>query len=65
MEELQKRGKFAGDIVNVVGAPVSIVVRAGAPKPGSKSAEAVKALIKFLTGPEAAPRLKANGFEPG
>jgi hypothetical protein len=27
--------------------------------------EAAKALIKFLTGPEAAPRLKAKGFEPG
>jgi molybdate transport system substrate-binding protein len=170
MEELQKQGKFAGDLVNVAGTPVSIVARAGAPKPdigsvdalkrtllnarsivyadpakggasgvyfakvldrlgiadqmksktilvpgaqaaevvakgeaefgvgqaseivpvhgaqlvgplpgelasttafsaaigtGSKSAEAAKALIKFLTGPEAAPRLKANGFEPG
>jgi molybdate transport system substrate-binding protein len=170
MEELQKQGKFAGDLVNVAGTPVSIVARAGAPKPdigsvdalkrtllnarsivyadpakggasgvyfakvldrlgiaeqmkskttlvpgaqaaevvakgeaelgvgqaseivpvhgaqlvgplpgefasttaftaaigaGSKSAEAAKTLIKFLTGPEAAPRLKANGFEPG
>ena len=32
---------------------------------GSKSPKAGKAFIKFLTGPEAAPRLKAKGFEPG
>jgi len=32
---------------------------------GSKSPELAKDLIKFLTGPEAAPRLKAKGFEPG
>jgi molybdate transport system substrate-binding protein len=31
---------------------------------GSKSPEAAKALIRFLTGPEAAPRFKAKGFEP-
>ena len=31
----------------------------------SKSPEAAKALIKFLTGPEAASRLKIKGFEPG
>jgi molybdate transport system substrate-binding protein len=31
----------------------------------SKSPEAARALIRFLTGPEAAPRLKAKGFEPG
>jgi hypothetical protein len=27
--------------------------------------EAAKALIGFLTGPQAAPRFKAKGFEPG
>jgi molybdate transport system substrate-binding protein len=31
----------------------------------SKSPEAAKALIKFLTGPEAASRFKTKGFEPG
>ncbi len=31
----------------------------------SKSPEVANALIKFLTGPQAAPRLKAKGFEPG
>jgi molybdate transport system substrate-binding protein len=31
----------------------------------SKSPEAAKALIKFLTGPEAASRFKIKGFEPG
>jgi molybdate transport system substrate-binding protein len=30
----------------------------------SKSPEAAKALIKFLTGPEAASRFKTKGFEP-
>jgi molybdate transport system substrate-binding protein len=31
----------------------------------SQSADAAKAFIEFLTGPEAAPRLKAKGFQPG
>jgi len=31
----------------------------------SKSPEAAKALIKFLTGPEAASRFQTKGFEPG
>jgi hypothetical protein len=31
----------------------------------SKSPEAAKTLIKFLTGPEAASRYKPKGFEPG
>jgi molybdate transport system substrate-binding protein len=31
----------------------------------SKSPAAAKALIDFLTGPQAAPRFKAKGFEPG
>ena len=42
MEELQKQGKFAGDIVNVAGTPVSIVARAGAPKPDIGSVDALK-----------------------
>jgi molybdate transport system substrate-binding protein len=32
---------------------------------GSKSPEAAKALIKFLTGPEASSLFKAKGFVPG
>jgi molybdate transport system substrate-binding protein len=32
---------------------------------GSKSPEAAKALIEFLTGPQATPLLKATGFQPG
>ena len=31
----------------------------------SQSTQAVKALIEFLTGPEAAPSFKAKGFEAG
>src|ERR1700726_2946561 len=31
----------------------------------SKSADAAKAFIDFLTGPQAAPKLRAKGFEPG
>ena len=31
----------------------------------AKEAEAAKALIKFLTAPEAAAALKAKGLEPG
>jgi molybdate transport system substrate-binding protein len=31
----------------------------------STSANASKALIDFLTGPEAGPHFKAKGFEPG
>ncbi len=32
---------------------------------GSKQAEAAKALIQFLTGPNAVPVFKAKGFQPG
>jgi molybdate transport system substrate-binding protein len=32
---------------------------------GSKQTEAAKSLILFLTGPDAAPVLKAKGFQPG
>ena len=32
---------------------------------GSKSSEVGGDLIRFLTGPEAAPRFRAKGFEPG
>jgi molybdate transport system substrate-binding protein len=64
----------ASEIVPVAGAHVvgplpgelaSTTIFTAAVGAGSKSPEAAKALIKFLTGPEAAPRLKAKGFEPG
>jgi molybdate transport system substrate-binding protein len=43
MDDLQKQDKFAPDsIVNVVGTPVAVTVRAGAPKPDISSAEALK-----------------------
>lgn len=32
---------------------------------GTQSSDGAKALIRFLTGPDAAPVLKAKGFEPG
>jgi molybdate transport system substrate-binding protein len=32
---------------------------------GSKAPEVAKKLIEFLTGPAAAPLLKAKGFDPG
>jgi molybdate transport system substrate-binding protein len=31
----------------------------------SRAPAAAKALIQFLTGPQAAPKFKAKGFEPG
>jgi hypothetical protein len=31
---------------------------------GTKSSEAAKGLMQFLTGPVAVPLLKAKGFEP-
>jgi hypothetical protein len=69
----------ASEIVPVAGAPVAGAQLVG-PLPGelasmtvftggigaeSKSPEATKTLIKFLTGPEAVSRLKTKGFEPG
>jgi molybdate transport system substrate-binding protein len=51
-------GPLPGDLA-------SITVFAAAIGAASKSPEAAKSLIKFLTGPEAAPLLKAKGFEPG
>ena len=32
---------------------------------GSKAPDAAKAFVKFITGPDAAPVLKAKGFAPG
>jgi molybdate transport system substrate-binding protein len=32
---------------------------------GSKAGEAAKSLIRFLTGPDAAPVFKAKGLQPG
>ena len=43
----------------------SITLFAGALMPGSKAPDAAKSLIQFLTGPAAAPLLKAKGFQPG
>ena len=51
-------GPLPGDLA-------STTVFAAAIGAASKSPEAANSLIKFLTGPEAAPRLKAKGFEPG
>jgi molybdate transport system substrate-binding protein len=43
MEDLAKQGKLAADsIANVAGTPVSVVARAGAPKPDISSVEAFK-----------------------
>jgi molybdate transport system substrate-binding protein len=43
MDDLQKQDKIApGSIANVVGTPVAIAVRAGAPKPDISSADALK-----------------------
>jgi molybdate transport system substrate-binding protein len=64
----------ASEIVPVAGAHVvgplpgelaSTTLFTAAIGTGSKSPEAANALVKFLTGPEAAPRFKAKGFEPG
>jgi molybdate transport system substrate-binding protein len=43
----------------------STTVFAGGVGAESKSPAAAKALIDFLTGPQAAPTFKAKGFEPG
>jgi len=51
-------GPLPGDLA-------STTVFAAAIGAASKSPEAANSLIKFLNGPEAAPRLKAKGFEPG
>jgi molybdate transport system substrate-binding protein len=43
MDELQKQDKLvANSLVNVVGTPVSVVARAGAPKPDMSSVDAFK-----------------------
>ena len=64
----------ASEIVPVAGAQLvgplpgelaSMTVFSAGIGAASKSPEAAKALIKFLTGPEAASRFKTKGFEPG
>jgi len=64
----------ASEIVPVAGAQLvgplpgelaSMTVFTGGIGATSKSPEATKTLIKFLTGPEAVSRLKTKGFEPG
>jgi hypothetical protein len=43
MDELDKQQKFAsGSMTNVVGTPVALAIRAGAPKPDVSSADALK-----------------------
>jgi molybdate transport system substrate-binding protein len=42
MDDLQKQGKLAGDLVNVAGTPVVLAARAGAPKPDIGTADALK-----------------------
>jgi molybdate transport system substrate-binding protein len=64
----------ASEIVGVTGAQLvgplpgelaSTTIFAAAIGTESKSSEAANALVRFLTGSQAAPRLKAKGFEPG
>jgi molybdate transport system substrate-binding protein len=64
----------ASEIVPVAGAQVlgplpgefaSVTLFTAGIGAGSKSTDGAKALIHFLTGPDAAPLLKAKGFEPG
>jgi molybdate transport system substrate-binding protein len=50
-------GPLPGDLASMT------VLAAGA-RTRSESAESAKALIDFLTGPDAAQSLKANGFDP-
>ena len=46
MEELQKQNKLAaGSLVNVVGTPVAVAARAGAPKPDIATVEAFKSTL--------------------
>ncbi|HEY1430297.1 MAG TPA: substrate-binding domain-containing protein [Stellaceae bacterium] len=63
----------ASEIVPVAGAQLvgplpgelaSMTVFTAGIDAGSKSPEAAKALIEFLTGPEAGSRFKTKGFEP-
>jgi molybdate transport system substrate-binding protein len=64
----------ASEIVPVAGAQVvgplpgelaSVTLFTAAVGTGSEAPEAAKAYIDFLTGPQAAPALRAKGFRPG
>jgi molybdate transport system substrate-binding protein len=64
----------ASEIVPVAGAQLvgplpgelgSLTVFTAAVGAGSKSPDAARAFVKYLMSPEALPRLKAKGFEPG
>jgi len=64
----------ASEIVPVAGAQLigplpgelaSVTLFTAAVGAGSGSPAAAKALIEFLTGPQAAPRFRAKGFQPG
>ena len=73
--DLIKQGKLTGASRMDVGrSELGIGIRAGAPKPDIRTPEAlkktlqeaksIKVLIAFLSGPKAAPVLKAKGIEP-
>lgn len=51
-------GPLPGDLASMTGFTAAIGAE-------SKSPEAASAFIRFLTGPQSAPRLKAKGFEAG
>jgi molybdate transport system substrate-binding protein len=64
----------ASEIVPIAGAQLvgplpgefaSVTVFTAAVTAGSKSPEAAKTLIEFLTGPQATPLFKTKGFQPG
>jgi molybdate transport system substrate-binding protein len=64
----------ASEIVAVAGAQLvgplpgelgSVTLFTAAVGAGSKSSDAAKSLIEFLTSPQSAPRFQAKGFQPG
>ena len=53
--------QLVGPLPGELGSMTNFTAAVGA---GSKQAEAAKSLIQYLTGPDAAPVLKAKGFQP-
>jgi molybdate transport system substrate-binding protein len=62
------------EIVSIAGAEIlgplpsnlgSVTLFTAGMAAGSKAPDAAKAFVKFITGPDAAPVLKAKGFAPG
>jgi molybdate transport system substrate-binding protein len=53
--------QLVGPLPGALGSMTNFTAAVGA---GSQQAEAAKSLIQFLTGPDAAPVLKAKGFQP-